>query len=106
MSNTGKMKGTFLMNLLSIGTWLGVLSTWPLLHLISPMLFIRSVNLCLLLDISILLQFTTSFAIFEDHLLVGCFFLPTPLFNLLPIVMLIGLGVRIHVDLLQVGVCF
>ena len=34
------------------------------------------------------------------------FFLPTPLFNLLPIVMLIGLGVRIHVDLLQAGVCF
>ena len=32
----------------------------------------------------------------------GLFFL----FNLLPIVMLIGLGVQIHVDLLQVGVCF
>ena len=38
------------------------------------MLFIRSVNLCLLLGISILLQFAASFAIFEDHLLVGCFF--------------------------------
>ena len=37
----------------------------------------------------------------------GLFFsLSTPLFNLLPIVMPIGLGVRIHVDLLQVGVCF
>ena len=36
----------------------------------------------------------------------GLFFLPTPLFNLLPIGMLIRLGVRIHVDLLQVGVCF
>ena len=31
--------------------------------------------------------------IFYPDLLVGCFFLPTPLFNLLPIVMLIGLGV-------------
>ena len=38
------------------------------------MLFIRSVNLCLLLGISILLQFATSFAIFEGRLLVGCFF--------------------------------
>ena len=38
------------------------------------MLFIRSVNLCLHLGISILLQFAASFVIFEDHLLVGCFF--------------------------------
>ena len=36
----------------------------------------------------------------------GLFFLPTPLFNLFPIVMLIRLGVRIHIDLLQVGLCF
>ena len=36
----------------------------------------------------------------------GLFFLPTPLFNLFPIVMLIRLGVRIHIDLLQVGLHF
>jgi len=34
---------------------------------------------------------------------VDCSFLPTPLFNLLPIMMLIKLGVRMHVDLLRVG---
>jgi hypothetical protein len=33
----------------------------------------------------------------------GCSFLPTPLFNLLPIMMLIELGVQMHVDLLRVG---
>ena len=35
----------------------------------------------------------------------GFFFLPTAFFNLLPIVMLIGLGFK-NVDILQVGVCF
>ncbi|RVW24373.1 Retrovirus-related Pol polyprotein from transposon RE1 [Vitis vinifera] len=64
---------------------------------------IRSVNLCLLLGISILLQFDASSAIFEVHLLMGCSFLLAPLFNLLPIVMPIRLGVQIHVDLLWVG---
>ncbi|RVX16305.1 Retrovirus-related Pol polyprotein from transposon RE1 [Vitis vinifera] len=48
--------------------------------------------------------FDASYAIFEVHLLVGYSFLLTLLFNLLPIVMLIGLGVQIHVDLLRVGV--
>ena len=70
------------------------------IDLIYPILFIRSVSLCLLLGISILLQFDTSFAIFEAHLIVGCSSLSAPLFNLLPIVMLIRLGVRIHVTLL------
>ena len=41
----------------------------------------------------------------RGSLLVGCSSLPAPLFNLLPIVMLIGLGVQIHVDLLRLGVC-
>jgi len=37
---------------------------------------------------------------------VGCSFLPAALFNWLPIVMLIRLGVRIHVDLLRVFFMF
>ncbi|RVW45191.1 Acyltransferase-like protein, chloroplastic [Vitis vinifera] len=48
------------------------------------------------------MEFDASSAIFEVHLLMGCSFLPASLFNLLPIVMLIGLGVQIHVDLLRV----
>ncbi|KAL6351034.1 hypothetical protein AAG906_031620 [Vitis piasezkii] len=48
-------------------------------------------------------SFDASSAIFEVHLLLGCYFLLAHLFNLLPIVMLIGLGVQIHVDLLRVG---
>ncbi|XP_034698262.1 uncharacterized protein LOC117923871 [Vitis riparia] len=51
-------------------------------------------------------QFDASSAIFEVHLLEGYSFLPAPLFNLLPIAMLIGLGVQIHVDLLRVGLGF
>ncbi|KAL6318279.1 hypothetical protein AAG906_039371 [Vitis piasezkii] len=42
------------------------------------------------------MEFDASSAIFEVHLLVGYSFLPAPLFNLLPMVMLIGLGVEYH----------
>ncbi|RVW39001.1 putative mitochondrial protein [Vitis vinifera] len=54
-------------------------------------------------SVDTLMEFDASYAIFKVHLLMGWFFLPAPLFNLLLIVMLIGLGVQIHVDLLQVG---